>query len=93
MAEWLRQLVGAAVMGIGGVLAMGCTVGQGLTGLSTLSLGSVLAALFIGVGGFVATWLTENSVDTHETERGALQEDGQNKPDELPASTRKVAVS
>jgi hypothetical protein len=28
------------LMGVGGVLAMGCTIGQGLTGLSTLSFGS-----------------------------------------------------
>jgi hypothetical protein len=30
-------------MGTGGVLALGCTVGQGITGLSTLAVGSVLA--------------------------------------------------
>jgi uncharacterized protein len=36
------HLIGAALMGAGGVLAMGCTVGQGLSGLSTLSLGSIL---------------------------------------------------
>lgn len=30
-------------MGIGGVLAMGCTIGQGITGVSTLSLGSFIA--------------------------------------------------
>ena len=30
-------------MGVGGVLALGCTIGQGLSGVSTLSLGSLLA--------------------------------------------------
>jgi uncharacterized membrane protein YedE/YeeE len=38
-----RHLTGAALMGFGGVTALGCTIGQGLSGLSTLSLGSVLA--------------------------------------------------
>ena len=43
MADFLRHLVGAALMGVGGVLAMGCTIGQGITGTSTLALGSFLA--------------------------------------------------
>ncbi len=38
-----RHLVGAVFMGIGGVTAMGCTFGQGLSGLSTLGLTSLLA--------------------------------------------------
>ena len=47
------QLVGAVLMGFGGVTAMGCTVGQGLTGISTLALGSLIALAGI-VGGAVA---------------------------------------
>lgn len=44
-----NHLVGALLMGVGGVTALGCTVGQGISGLSTLSLGSVLAtAGFVG---------------------------------------------
>jgi uncharacterized membrane protein YedE/YeeE len=44
-----NHLVGAALMGFGGVVAMGCTIGQGLTGFSTLAAGSILAfAAFIG---------------------------------------------
>jgi uncharacterized membrane protein YedE/YeeE len=36
-------------MGFGGVVAMGCTIAQGLTGFSTLAAGSILAfAAFIG---------------------------------------------
>jgi uncharacterized membrane protein YedE/YeeE len=38
-----NHLVGAALMGFGGVVATGCTIGQGLTGLSTLAAGSMLA--------------------------------------------------
>ena len=38
-----RAIIGGFLMGVGGALAMGCTVGQGLTGLSTLSISSILA--------------------------------------------------
>ena len=38
------------MMGFGGVTAMGCTVGQGLSGLSTLSLGSMIAVAGIVLG-------------------------------------------
>lgn len=41
---------GAVLMGIGGVTAMGCTVGQGLSGLSTLSVTSFVAVLGIVLG-------------------------------------------
>jgi uncharacterized membrane protein YedE/YeeE len=51
-ADLVRHLVGGALMGTGGVLAMGCTFGQGLSGLSTLSLGSMLSVLGI----FAGTW-------------------------------------
>ncbi len=47
------QLVGAVLMGFGGVTALGCTVGQGITGLSTLALGSFLAVLGIGIGSYL----------------------------------------
>jgi uncharacterized membrane protein YedE/YeeE len=49
-----NHLVGAALMGVGGVAAMGCTVGQGLSGVSTLSLGSWLALAGIVAGGIIA---------------------------------------
>ena len=48
-----QHLLGGTLMGIGGVLAMGCTVGQGLSGLSTLSLGSFVAVLGIVLGAVV----------------------------------------
>jgi len=44
------HLIGAVCMGVGGVTAMGCTIGQGLSGLSTLSLGSLIAVAGIGLG-------------------------------------------
>lgn len=49
-----NHLVGATLMGVGGVTALGCTVGQGLSGVSTLSLGSLLALAFIVAGGVAA---------------------------------------
>lgn len=42
-ADFFKHLIGAVLMGVGGVLAMGCTLGQGVTGVSTLALGSFLA--------------------------------------------------
>jgi len=48
-----NHLVGAMLMGFGGVTALGCTVGQGLSGMSTLALGSIIAWLSI-IGGAVA---------------------------------------
>jgi uncharacterized membrane protein YedE/YeeE len=57
------HLVGAALMGVGGVTAMGCTVGQGLSGLSTLSLVSMIAVVGIVLGSLVGfrvqLWLLE----------------------------------
>jgi len=44
------HLVGALLMGVGGVVAMGCTIGQGLSGVSTLSLGSFIALASIIAG-------------------------------------------
>jgi len=37
-------------MGFGGVLALGCTIGQGITGMSTLALGSLMALASIIFG-------------------------------------------
>lgn len=42
ISDFVYHMVGAVLMGIGGVLAMGCTVGQAITGVSTLALGSIL---------------------------------------------------
>ncbi len=58
LADLRSQLLGAVLMGFGGVTALGCTVGQGMTGLSTLAIGSCIAVAAIVVG-CVATlkWL------------------------------------
>ncbi len=49
--DLLRNMAGAALMGFGGVTAMGCTIGQGITGMSTLAAGSLIALLSIILGG------------------------------------------
>jgi uncharacterized membrane protein YedE/YeeE len=61
-ADMLRNLGGAALMGTGGVLAVGCTVGQAITGVSTLALGSLLTFAAIVVGGFWGLRLLERSL-------------------------------
>ena len=46
----LRSIGGAALMGAGGAMAYGCSIGQGLTGLSTLALASFVAVAGILLG-------------------------------------------
>jgi uncharacterized membrane protein YedE/YeeE len=48
--DFVNHAVGAVLMGIGGVLSMGCTIGQGISGVSTLALGSVLTLVAIVAG-------------------------------------------
>jgi uncharacterized membrane protein YedE/YeeE len=49
-----NHLVGASLMGFGGVTALGCTVGQGLSGISTLSLAAFLALPGFIFGAYIA---------------------------------------
>ena len=62
-SDLARHLIGAMLMGMGGVSAMGCTFGQGLTGLSTLNWGSLVAVAAIVTGALVTLhvqwWLAE----------------------------------
>ncbi|MFN0219569.1 MAG: YeeE/YedE family protein [Hyphomicrobium sp.] len=51
-----RHLFGAVAMGIGGVLALGCTIGQGVTGISTLAVQSFIAVAAMLAG---AVWAVE----------------------------------
>jgi hypothetical protein len=60
--DMVRHMVGGSLMGIGGIMAMGCTIGQGITGMSTLALGSLIALLSIIAGGaFGMKYLEEGS--------------------------------
>ena len=60
--DMFRHLIGGAIMGVGGVMALGCTIGQGLSGMSTLALGSLIALLSIIAGGVLGIkYLEEGS--------------------------------
>ena len=60
-----HHIVGGVLMGFGGVTALGCTIGQGLTGISTLAIGSFLALGAIVAGGVAGVkyqvWRTERA--------------------------------
>jgi len=61
-SDTLRNLFGAVLMGIGGVTALGCTIGQAVTGFSTLATGSLITFIFIIVGGYIAMKVMEQFV-------------------------------
>jgi len=58
--DLVHHVIGGILMGFGGVTALGCTIGQGLTGISTLAIGSFLAlgAIIFGTAAAVKyqTW-------------------------------------
>jgi uncharacterized membrane protein YedE/YeeE len=58
LADLRNQLVGALLMGFGGVTALGCTIGQGLSGISTLAIGSFIALAGIITGSVAALKVT-----------------------------------
>ena len=49
-ADMRNHLIAGVLMGFGGVLSFGCTIGQGVSGMSTLALGSLVALLSIMLG-------------------------------------------
>ena len=65
-ADTAQHLIGAVLMGVGGVCALGCTIGQGVSGVSTLSLTSFVAIAAILAGAVVAlrwqAWRIERSL-------------------------------
>ncbi len=48
--DFVNHMIGGVLMGIGGILALGCTIGQAVTGASTLALGSFIAFAGIVLG-------------------------------------------
>jgi len=48
--DFVFHIIGGVLMGVGGVLAMGCTIGQAVTGASTLALGSFVTFMAIIIG-------------------------------------------
>ncbi len=48
--DFARHMLGAVLIGIGGVLSLGCTIGQGVSGVSTLAIGSFITLIAIIFG-------------------------------------------
>lgn len=63
VADLKTNLIGATLMGAGGAMALGCTIGQGVTGLSTLAIGSVITTAAIIGGGIAGLRYLERSLD------------------------------
>jgi len=53
-AQMVKAALGGALMGVGGALALGCSVGQGLTGIATLAIASLMATAGIWIGALAA---------------------------------------
>ncbi len=62
-ADMINHLIAGVLMGFGGVLALGCTVGQGVAGISTLSVGAILATGAIMLGSVVTTKVQYHMLD------------------------------
>ncbi len=62
-ADMINHLMAGVLMGFGGVLALGCTVGQGVAGISTLSMGAVLATGAIMLGSVLTTKMQYHMLD------------------------------
>ncbi len=54
--EMRRHILGAMLMGVGGVLAQGCTIGQGLSAASVLAISAPLFAIMVIVGARIGLW-------------------------------------
>jgi len=61
-ADTSRNLAGAALMGVGGVLALGCSIGQGVAGVSTMAMDSFLAFAAIAAGAVMGIKSIEDRV-------------------------------
>jgi uncharacterized membrane protein YedE/YeeE len=61
-----NHVVGGVLMGFGGITALGCTIGQGLTGVSTLAIGS-----FLALGAIIAGGVAANKYQAWRMERAA----------------------
>ena len=62
-----NYLLGASLMGVGGVLAGGCTVGAGLSGISTLSIAAIIALLAIAISAKATDWALRASWQSKAT--------------------------
>lgn len=60
--ETLRYLSGGILMGVGAVMAVGCSIGQGLSGVSTLSFASLISLGAIVCGARIGHWLMRRKI-------------------------------
>lgn len=63
--EAVRYLAGGVLVGIGGILGMGCTLGQGLAGTSTLAAGSFINLASLLFGAWLGIRLQKHFMDDH----------------------------
>lgn len=61
--QMLRNLAGGVLMAVGGILAMGCTIGQGMAGVATLSVSSLIAVASMVVGAWLANRVLVRTTD------------------------------
>jgi uncharacterized membrane protein YedE/YeeE len=64
--EFVRYVVGGMMVGIGGILGMGCTLGQGVAGTSTLSLGSFVDLFALMIGAYFGIRMQKNFMLDHK---------------------------
>ena len=62
-SEMVSHLAGGLLMGFGGVLALGCTIGQGVTGMSTLAAGSLITLVCIIFGSAITMKVEYHMLD------------------------------
>lgn len=61
--ELRRHLIGAVLMGTGGIMSYGCTIGQGISAASVLSISTPVVMISIAVGARLGlAWLMEGSI-------------------------------
>lgn len=63
--DMINHMVGGVLMGFGGVIALGCTIGQGVTGMSTLALGAVITLTTIIFGAALTMKIQFHMMDEH----------------------------
>ncbi|KJU87428.1 inner membrane protein [Candidatus Magnetobacterium bavaricum] len=55
-SEMIKAFFGGIIMGIGSIIAGGCNIGHGLTGLSTLAVSSVVSIVFMILGNWTTVY-------------------------------------
>ena len=64
-SDMIAHVAGGALMGFGGVVALGCTIGQGITGMSTLALGAAVTLGAIVFGSALTLKVQYHRLDEH----------------------------